>query len=80
VFVTTSAGSYEPRFLTLGVNDWEFTEVIRGVEEGDSVVIISVARLQQSQQEFLDRMRERAGGNGPIPGGSPPRGGGRGGR
>jgi HlyD family secretion protein len=79
VFVTTSAG-YEPRFLTLGVNDWEFTEVIRGVEEGDSVVIISVARLQQSQQEFLDRMRERAGGNGPIPGGSPPRGGGRGGR
>jgi HlyD family secretion protein len=78
VFVTAGTGGYEPRFLTLGVNDWEFTEVIRGVDEGDQVVIISVARLQQSQQEFLDRMRERAGGNGPIPGGSPPRGGGRG--
>jgi HlyD family secretion protein len=76
VFVTNETGGFEPRFLTLGVNDWEFTEVIRGVEEGDQVVIISVARLQQSQQEFLDRMRERAGGNGPIPGGTPPRGGG----
>lgn len=76
VFVTDGADGFEPRFVTLGVNDWEFTEVIRGVEEGDQVVIISVARLQQSQQDFLDRMRERAGGNGPIPGGgSPPRGG-----
>jgi HlyD family secretion protein len=83
VFVTNDTGGFEPRFVTLGVNDWEFTEVIRGVDEGDQVVIISVARLQQSQQEFLDRMRERAGGNGPIPGGTPPRGGGgpgRGGR
>jgi HlyD family secretion protein len=77
VFVTNETGAFEPRFVTLGVNDWEFTEVIRGVEEGDQVVIISVARLQQSQQEFLDRIRERTGGNGPIPGGTP-RGGGRG--
>jgi HlyD family secretion protein len=79
VFVGDSIAGYEPRFVTLGVNDWEFTEVIRGVEEGEQVVIISVARLQQSQQDFLNRIRERAGGNGPIPGGSPPRGG-RGGR
>jgi len=77
VFVADSAGAYEPRFVTLGLNDWESTEVIRGIEEGERVVIISVARLQQSQQEFLDRMRERAGGNGPIPGGSGPRGRGR---
>jgi HlyD family secretion protein len=68
VFVADSAG-YAARLVTLGVNDWEYTEVLRGVEEGEQVVIISVARLQQSQQEFLDRMRERAGGNGPIPGG-----------
>jgi HlyD family secretion protein len=74
VFVADTLGAFEPRFVTLGVNDWEFTEVIRGVEEGEQVVIISVARLQQSQQEFLDRIRERAGGNGPIPGGGSPGG------
>lgn len=81
-FVTTATG-FEPRSLRLGLNDWEYTEVLSGLEEGEEVVIISVARLQQSQQDFLDRIRERATGNGPIPGAGgthmPPSGG-RGGR
>ncbi len=68
VFVQTATG-VEPRGVTLGLNDWEYTEVLRGVEPGDQVVIVSVARLQQAQQEFIDRMRERAGG-GVIPGGT----------
>ncbi len=67
VFVQTPTGA-EPRGVTLGLNDWEYTEVLRGVEPGEQVIIVSVARLQQAQQEFLDRMRERAGG-GVIPGG-----------
>jgi HlyD family secretion protein len=75
VFVTKPNGSFEPRNVTLGVNDFDYTEVLRGLEEGEQVVIVSVARLQQQQQEFLDRMRERAGGNGPIPGGGSPPGG-----
>jgi HlyD family secretion protein len=73
VFVETATGP-ELRKVTLGLNDWDNTEVIRGLEPGEKVVLISVARLQQQQQEFVNRMRERAGG--PIPGG----GGGSGGR
>jgi HlyD family secretion protein len=74
VFVHTASG-IEPRSVLLGVNDWDYTEVLRGLEPGEHVVLISVARLQQQQQEMLSRFRERAGG--PFPGATAP-GGGRG--
>ena len=57
----------EPRMTVLGLNDWDHTEVIRGVVPGEEVVLISVARLQQQQQDMLNRMRER--NSGPFPGG-----------
>jgi HlyD family secretion protein len=65
VFIQTEAG-IEPRTVLLGVNDWDHTEVIRGVEPGEQVVLISVARLQQQQQEMLNRIRQR--NSGPFPG------------
>ena len=61
VFVMTPEGP-RPRRVVIGVNDWDHTEVVRGVEPGEQVVLLSVARLQQQQQEFENRMRERAGG------------------
>jgi HlyD family secretion protein len=69
VFVPTQDGGYAARRITLGLNDFDYAEVIRGLNEGDKVVMISVARLQQQQQQFLDRMRERSSSQGPIPGG-----------
>lgn len=71
VFVTAD-GKLEARRVVLGVNDWDNTEVISGVEEGDSVIIMSVARLQAQQQEFQDRIRERT--SGPFPGATGPGG------
>lgn len=65
VFVQTGTG-IEPRRVMLGLNDWDFTEVVSGLEPGEQVVLMSVARLQQQQQEFADRMRERT--QGPFPG------------
>lgn len=65
VFVSTASG-IEPRSVVLGLNDWDNTEVISGLEEGEQVVIVSVAQLQQQQEEFMNRMRERMGG--PVPG------------
>jgi HlyD family secretion protein len=56
----------EPRRVMLGLNDWDYTEVVSGLEEGETVILMSVARIQQQQQEMLNRFRERAGG--PIPG------------
>lgn len=59
VFVALDDGSYAARRVTLGLNDLDFTEVIRGLDEGEQVVMISAARLLAAQQEFLDRIRNR---------------------
>jgi HlyD family secretion protein len=73
VFVATESG-IEPRRVMLGVNDWDNTEVLSGLQAGEYVVLISVARLQAQQEEFARRMRERAGGIMPgAPGGGPGR-------
>jgi HlyD family secretion protein len=67
VFVQ-GANGIEPRTVMLGVNDWDHTEVLRGLEAGEHVVLISVARLQQQQQDMLNRMRQR--NSGMFPGGA----------
>ncbi|HKI03430.1 MAG TPA: efflux RND transporter periplasmic adaptor subunit [Thermoanaerobaculia bacterium] len=61
VFVKGPNGP-EPKFVTLGLSDWDFSEVIRGLEPGTEVYLISVAQLKQQQTQFADRMRQRAGG------------------
>ncbi len=61
VFVKGASGP-EPKLVMLGLSDWDSTEVIRGLEPGAEVYLISVARLKQQQNEFTDRMRQRAGG------------------
>jgi len=85
VFVQGAKGP-EPKVVVLGLSDWDFTEVVRGLEPGKEVYLISVARLQQQQEQFTSRMRERAGGGifgggqrsgGGAPGGGGSQGGGR---
>ena len=61
VFVRGKVGP-EPRFVQLGLSDWDYTEVVHGLESGTTVYLISVARLQQQQQQAVQRMRERSGG------------------
>lgn len=50
----------EPRPVRLGVNDWEHTEVVEGLDDGDEVYMISVARLRQQQSDMMDRIRSRS--------------------
>jgi HlyD family secretion protein len=73
VFVKGPNGP-EPRTVLLGLSDWDYTEVVRGLEPGTQVYLISVARLQQQQEQNANRTRERAGG-GILGGGSSQRGG-----
>jgi HlyD family secretion protein len=83
VFVKGAKGP-EPKTVLLGLSDWDYTEVVRGLEPGVQVYLISVARLQQQQEQFADRMRQRAGGGmlggGNTGGGGSSSGGQRGGR
>jgi HlyD family secretion protein len=68
VFVQSPQGP-QVRRVTLGLSDWEYTEITSGLEAGEKVLLVSVAQLQQQQQQTLDRVRQRAGG-GVLPGGA----------
>ncbi|NJD11763.1 MAG: efflux RND transporter periplasmic adaptor subunit [Gemmatimonadetes bacterium] len=83
----------EARRILVGLNDFDNSEVISGLKDGDKVILISVARLQAQQEEMNQRIRERAGASGVLsgggmggpgmggpPGGGPGGAGGRGGR
>jgi hypothetical protein len=58
VFVPGANGP-EPRMVMLGVNDWDYTEVLRGLKEGDKVFLMTAARLQQQQADMQNRIRSR---------------------
>ena len=74
VFVKKGA-TYEPRVIRTGLASYDYTEVTAGLEEGEEVVLITSAQLQQQQQQQRDNVRARQGG--PL---GQPAGGGAGGR
>ena len=76
VFVVASSGRLEPRLIQMGIGDWDNTEIVSGVEEGEVLVIVGPAQLQAQQAAFLEQMRGRMSGSNPFGGGVP--GGGRG--
>jgi HlyD family secretion protein len=55
VFVPGTNGP-EPRQVTLGFSDLDFTEVVTGLQANEQVYLVTAARLLQQQQENLDRM------------------------
>jgi HlyD family secretion protein len=67
VFIMAEDGTIEPKGILIGLNDWDFTEVVSGLEEGDLIAVVGAAQLRASQDEFRNRMR----GN-PFGGGGPP--------
>jgi HlyD family secretion protein len=68
VFVVEEDGTIEPRMVMIGLTDWDRTQVVSGLEEGEYVALIGPARLQAERDEFLERMRSNMGGN-PFGGG-----------
>jgi HlyD family secretion protein len=75
VFVQRPDSSYEARVVRLGVADYDYTEVLSGLEEGDRVALLSAAALQMQRQENQDRMRAMTGGSSPLGGAAAPAGG-----
>ena len=67
-----------PRQVQIGLNDWDRTEIVSGVDEGEILVVVGAAQLMAQQQAFLDQMRERMGGGNPFGGNTRGMGGGRG--
>jgi len=49
--------------VMIGLTDWDRTQVVSGLDEGEYVALIGVARLQAEREEFMERMRSNMGGN-----------------
>ena len=71
VFVMAEDATIEPRAIMIGLNDWDFTEVVSGLEAGEQIAIVGAAQLRASQDEFLNRIRSNSN---PFGGGGPGRG------
>lgn len=69
VFVMVD-GVPELRMIQIGLNDWDNTQVMSGLEGEEALAVIGAAQLQAQQQAWLDNMRSRAGGS-PFGGGGP---------
>ena len=54
------------RWIRTGVTDLDYIEVVEGLSESDSVLILPSAGLVRSQQRFQDRIRRVTGGG--LPG------------
>jgi HlyD family secretion protein len=93
VFVA-EGNTYRPRIVVLGPGNYDFTEVVSGLREGERVALLASLALQAEREQRNERFRSRMGGG--IPGmqgggggggagggrpggGGPPRGGGGGG-
>ena len=77
VLVKTATG-LEPRVVRIGISDFDYSEVLGGVGEGDEVVLLSVAAVQAKRQSDQAQLRQRMGSGMPGVGGPPAGGGGRG--
>ena len=75
VFVA-EGNTFKPRIVMLGSGNFDFTEVVSGLQEGDKVAMLASAALQAQRMQQNDRMRQGMGVPG-LSGGNP--GAGRGG-
>ena len=63
-FVMLADSTLQVRPVLMGVNDWDNTEILAGLEEGEFVALIGVAQLMAEQEDMLNRMS----GRGMMPG------------
>ena len=85
VFVADTAHkTYHARVVMLGASNFDYTEVVNGVKEGERVALLTSLALQAQRQQQNDRLRQGMGVPGLTPnagpgGGGRPGGGGAGG-
>ena len=61
VFVKAN-DKYTPRVVRLGVSDFDYTEVLSGLQQGEQVALLGPAVLQAQRDQLQSRVRAGAGG------------------
>jgi HlyD family secretion protein len=68
-------GRFAPHRVQTGVSNFDFIEIVDGLQEGDSVLVFSASRAAAARQEMMNRMRNMSGFSGFSGGGQRPSGG-----
>jgi len=55
-------GKYSPRVIRVGVSDFDYTEIVSGVQEGEQVALLGPAVLQAQRNQLQARVRAGSGG------------------
>jgi HlyD family secretion protein len=53
---------YTPRVVRLGVSDFDYTEVLSGLQQGEQVALLGPAVLQAQRDQLQQRVRAGTGG------------------
>jgi HlyD family secretion protein len=61
VFVKKN-GKYEPRVVRVGISDFDNTEILSGVNQGEQVALLGAALLQAQREQQQARIRAGTGG------------------
>jgi HlyD family secretion protein len=61
VFVKANE-KYTPRVVRLGVSDFDYTEVVSGLQQGEQVALLGPAVLQAQRDQLQQRVRAGTGG------------------
>jgi HlyD family secretion protein len=64
VFIAAN-GTYTPKVVRLGIGNFDYTEVISGLNEGDQVALLATAAIQAARDSSNARFRQMTGGGMP---------------
>jgi HlyD family secretion protein len=64
VLVKNNEDRYVPRRVEIGVSNFDYAEVVSGLQEGETVLVFSSSRAAADRQRFMDRMRSMSGFSG----------------
>ena len=53
---------YTPRVVRVGISDFDYTEILSGVNQGEQVALLGAAVLQAQREQLQQRIRAGAGG------------------
>ncbi len=62
IVFTRRNGVAKPVPIRTGLTDLDYSEVVAGLAEGDTVLVLPSASLLASQREFQERVSNRVGG------------------
>jgi HlyD family secretion protein len=63
MFVFVKKGdTYSPRVVRVGISDFDYTEILSGVQQGEMVALLGPAVLQAQREQLQNRVRAGAGG------------------